>query len=82
MPIKLVLNNLQHYSYDKVSLNADSHQTADSTLSVCTSKESELKGLKTTLFLPSTKNAHKEHNKQKRAKKNLICAFFIFVPFL
>ncbi len=32
--------------FDKVSLNAASCQTADSTVSVCTSKEPELKGLK------------------------------------
>ena len=34
--------------FDKVSLNAASCQTADSTVSVRTSKEPELKGLKTT----------------------------------
>ena len=33
---------------DKVSLNAASCQTADSTVSVRTSKEPEFKGLKTT----------------------------------
>ncbi len=35
------------YCFDKVSLNADSFQTAESTVSVYTSKEPELKGLKT-----------------------------------
>ena len=35
-------------NFDKVSLNAASCQTADSTVSVRTSKEPELKGLKTT----------------------------------
>ncbi len=34
--------------FDKVSLNVASCQTADSAVSVCTSKDLELKGLKTT----------------------------------
>ena len=58
MPIKLAflkLGNLWNISvfgiiykvcFDKVSLNAASCQTADSTVYVCTSKEPELKGLK------------------------------------
>ncbi len=34
------------FHFDKVSLNAASCQTANSTVSVCTSKEPELKGFK------------------------------------
>ena len=60
MPIKLVfeswlifeiLVNVEHFTtlcYDKVFLNEASYQTADSTVTVCTSKEPEFKGLKTT----------------------------------
>ena len=60
MPIKLVylklgyLWNISGFGiiynvrFDQVSLNAVSCQTADSTVSVCTSKEPELKSLKTT----------------------------------
>ena len=42
------LEQFKGYYYDKVSLNAASCQTADRTVSVRTSKELELKGLKTT----------------------------------
>ncbi len=35
--------------FDKISLNAANCQTAESTLSVCTSKEPELKCLKTNM---------------------------------
>ncbi len=42
------LINLQGYRFDEKSLNADCCKTADSTVSVYTSKESEFKGLKTT----------------------------------
>ena len=52
-----------------------SFQTTNSILSVCTSKEPELNGLKTTLLYTSTKNAQEEHNKQKCAKK---CVFIIW----
>ncbi len=37
-------NNSQGYRFDKVSLNVASCQTADSKVSVRTSKETELKG--------------------------------------
>ena len=62
MPIKLVFLKLDYLwnisgfginykvRFDKVSLNAVSCQTADSTVSVCISKEPELKDLKTTLW--------------------------------
>ena len=52
MPIKLVFLNICGFGiiynvrFDQVSLNAVSCQTADSTVSVCTSKEPEMKGLK------------------------------------
>ncbi len=40
------MNNLQGYRFDKISLNAASFQTADSTVSVCTSIEADMKQLK------------------------------------
>ncbi len=47
--VKTILNSKKMFHrFDKVSLNAASYQTADSTVSVCTSKEPELKGLKST----------------------------------
>ncbi len=65
MPIKLVFLKLGYLwnisgfgiiykvRFDKVSLNAASCQTADSTVSVCTSIEPEMKDLKTAWLIIS-----------------------------
>ena len=66
MKYQWIWNNLQGFRFDKVSLNADSCQTAASTVSVCTSKEPELKDLKLTCHSQVIKMRRKWTANKKR----------------
>ena len=79
-----IWNNLQGYRFEKVSLNVDSYKTADSTVSVCESKELELKFLKTTFDSQVLKMCRKfTANKNAQfLKRKLVQFLFLFANLL